>query len=613
MIRENFKLHGAGQEWRKFPPEQIDPGKTTVFGSCSKTLVTGTEASITFKTRVDLEEVILWFRWQNPFRKISASRKALFESPSRFKVTVAEDTSESSGFFADADIYKITYTVTFDPQLEATSGSNRGGVAGTDASSHEDNLMDEWIDMEKTRDGPKMRPAQEGALGQVMGTSFGATKYYADWIPVLQSAARSVLITILNETDYECKRSDWSLKRGLWRAIPAETLAPQKITQFGTASHGVLGFRSGTIGSVTYILKLPSGEYVLTFHWKNHMVWGISNHVDITSSDSASHAIAVLTESNDQAACEITWSITEGSNSKPNSPAPQTASSASSSSSTTDTVDKKPAVKKTFAVRVQEEGETMSLTNTLKAARDKHMAARKNALQRTENNLELVAHALVQKHRKEEDQSFFSSLFTKDPTLEDEAELVAPTVTAVPISVPVCPITGIKFTSVDDKKYCYLCGNIVHKSVVVRLPMPHAVQYALTDLKKPPKSVQACLECNDILTASERPMAWRKRLLSASSHPVLLIHNGLLRNRSLVKSSLQDLRKMLAIGDKDSALVVNKILALLAEIDDLQMQLFALNEDAPRAEQKLNNTMALFISNWKDEVMPELEALRSEK
>jgi len=613
MTRENFKLHGAGQEWRKFPPEHIDPGNIAIFGSCSKTLVTGTAASITFKARVDLEEALLWFRWQNPFRKLVASKKALFESPSRFKIVVSEDTRQSSGFIADSDIFKITYTVTFDPMLEPSSAcSDRGGL-GASTSDLGENLMKEWVDLEKERDGPKMRPVEEGALGQVMETSFGATKYYADWIPVLQSAARSVLITILNDTGHECKRSDWSLKRGLWRAIPSETLSPRKITQFGTASHGLLGFRSGTIGTVTYILKLVSGEYILTFHWKNHMVWGISNHVDITStvSDATSHHIMALTESNNDTTCEITWTITEGrSDAKPTA-APS--ASPSTSTATDAPVPIKTTIKRTVVTRAQEDGETCNLTGTFAAARNNHLAKKKAALQRTENNLELVAHAVIQRARKIEEQSFFSSLFTKDPTLEDEAELVAPTVTVTPVSTPACPITGTKFNSDQDKRYCYVCGNIVHRSVVVQLPMPAAVLHNLKELKKPPKSIQVCLECNDILAASERPNAWRRRLRAAQSHPALLIHSNLLRNRTLIKSSLQDLRKMKAVADKDTEIVVNKILALFAEMESSQMQLFALNEDSPRAEQRLNNTMALFITNWSEEMMPELEALRDEK
>ena len=591
-----------------------------MFGSCSTTLITGTAASVTFRTRIDLEEVILWFRWENPFRKLSARKKALFEAPGRIRIVKSEDTSESSRFIADSDIYRVSYTITFDPQLEASPASSSSNSTLKDHPK-DTALLNEWVDLDKDRDGPMMKPVAEGSLGQVMETSYGKTMYYADWIPVLKSAARSVLITVINDTPYECKRSDWSLTRGLWRAIPAESIAKQTMHQFGTASHGLLGFRSGTIGSVTYSVQLPSGECILTFDWTNHLMWGIHNNVAVTSSSTAGAvSISVLTESVNETACEITFTIVDTTldnkaRSSSNAPKPQ-ANAAIASSSSDPAIEAgangKVTVKKTIVKRVQEDGVTINHTQAFAAARKSTLEAKKSELLRIETDLELTAHDLIQRAKRKQEQSFFDSLFSKDPTLEDEAENVAPTRTPAPTSTSLCPITNQALLHPADKRYCYLCGRIVHRSVVVILPFPSTVSDSLKELKKPPRPIQACLDCNDIITRSERPISWRKKLKAAAKHPVIVIHEGLFQRRSDVKSAFQDLRKMKALGDKQAGLVVTKIKTLLTEIDELQMQLFALNEDLPRAEQKINNTLALYITNWKDEVAPELEAIQAE-
>lgn len=613
-----------------------------MFGSCSSTLLTGTAASVTYKTMANYDETIIWMRWENPLGKVLTSgRKALSEAPSGFKIETTIDTSQSSKSIADSDIYKVSYTINeigenLGKGSSSSSSNSRAQNDGThthknigaisDAKS--DDMEEDWIDLEKSSVGPTT--TDDGRGGQVVNTSFGATYYHADWIPSLKESARSVLVTIINETSFECKRSDWSLTRGLWRAIPSETIDAKTTVRFGTASHGVFGFRSGTIGSVTYILRVDSGpgttgskskatssapssttDYIITFEWRNHAVRGIGNNVSLTVTSSTSSSlppslISVLTESNNRPACELTFKIVDQSiQDKAKTTADSSANKSESAAVTT--------TKTTITMRPQEDGVTKSLTSDFMSARRDKTKVLKAKLLSTENDLELASKAVIDQAKALEERSIIDSFFSKGAShLERAAECVSPTCTPAPMTTPECPLTHIKFKSNDEKRYCLVCGRIVHQSATAVVPFPPASALSLLDLKKKPAGVKVCVECNDTLSKAERPHAWKRTLAAAQENPVHVIHSGLVSNRMEVKRALQDLRKMKIAKDKRCDLVVAKIETLLKNIDDLQMRLFGLNEEATRAEQKLNNTIALLVTDWKDEILPELEALKSE-
>lgn len=571
---------------------------------------------MTFRTKIDLDDAIVWLRWHNPFRKLTASKKKLFEAPSRLRVTATDDLSESAKLMIDSDIYKIHYEIQFDPQL-AHSTTNLTSPADRSTITHESSdgaIEGDWIDVDKESTGPKKAPAAEGQLGEVVQTSYGVTKYHSDWIPVLKSAPRSVLITIINDTKYQVNRLDWTLKRGLWRAIPAEQIAARAVAMFGTSSHGagVIGFRSGTIGSVTYSIKFPSGDYLISFDWTNHLIWGIHNSVAVTSNvaDPAAASINVLTASNDDPSCEITFTIGDGTQSEPVQgtiiPAPPPAATSSDSNESQPQPAK--VIRKTVPKRIQEQGATTTHTSTFMDLRRAKTEQKKAQVSRAETDLEMVAFNLAHRAlKKQQEGGFFNSLFNKDPTLEEEAENVAASRTPAPLSTAACPITGKSLALKEDKKYCYICGRLVHRSVVVNLPYPPTID--TKDLKKVPPII-ACIECNDILTQAERPRERREKLAKAAQHPMLTIHQEFFEKQKVLKDAMQDLRKFIVAKDKDAPVVLNKINSLLQEIDGLQMKLYALNETSRRPEQKLNNTLALYISNWKDDLTPEITALK---
>jgi hypothetical protein len=581
--------------------------------------MTGTEASVTYQARIDLDVVRLWFRWKNPHAfEVTSRKEAKFQTPSRFQVALTEDTEDST-------IYRINYEIRFDPKFEPSiaapnsakmaSSSGISGSNGNRRRSFDETMEEDWIALDHDNEGPTMKPKEVGKMGQVIHTAYGDTKYYSeDWISVLKSARRSVLVTITNDTKYICKRSEWSLKFGLWRAIPSEKIGANAMVQFGTASHVPLG---GTMGSVTYIIAIPNaGDYIVTFSWTNQGIRGIHNTATVTTNIPESRpehgSLHIFTESNDERACDVTFRITDSTNASPSpSSATETTKGISSEiGAKPTTVVSAPIAPRRTAARIQEDGVTINHTALFTKTRAQTTTEKKVASTRLETDLEIVAHHLIQLARKKQNEgSFFDSIFSRDPTLEEEADKVVPTKTPMPTSTPACPITNQKFTSPDDKKYCYLCGRLVFKGVIVIIPFPSSCALDLSELKKPPQGIQGCLNCNESIQNAERLIQWREQLATASKLPVHAIMESVIRTRLTIKSSLQDLKRMIASNDKDTPLVVSKIKALVGEIDDLELRLFALNEESSRAQQKVNNKVAENVRNWKEQILPELEAL----
>jgi hypothetical protein len=115
LIRKNFKLHGTFQIWRMFPPEKIAPQTTVEFGTESSSLIAGTSASVLYTVENEPNLGELCLRWDNPYRKITASKKALAEATGPFIIETVTDKSESHAlFYLAADRFKITYKVVVD-------------------------------------------------------------------------------------------------------------------------------------------------------------------------------------------------------------------------------------------------------------------------------------------------------------------------------------------------------------------------------------------------------------------------------------------------------------------------------------------------------------------
>lgn len=74
-------------------------------------------------------------------------------------------------------------------------------------------------------------------------------------------AARSVVITVQNNTDSELIRSYYSLSGGIWDVVPPEKIAPGKPGVFESESDG---FLTGTEGEADYTIDR---EGTVKFFW----------------------------------------------------------------------------------------------------------------------------------------------------------------------------------------------------------------------------------------------------------------------------------------------------------------------------------------------------------
>jgi len=126
---------------------------------------------------------------RNPYRKLTAKKQALFEVHPPFSITVVEDTSQSHAFNAlGHDLYQIRYTLQIQAGAAAPAPKAPSDSVGSSLGS---------------------AVAEPPLASDTSKTAKSATKYHDDWITKLKLARRSILVTLINDTDRDFERGGW--------------------------------------------------------------------------------------------------------------------------------------------------------------------------------------------------------------------------------------------------------------------------------------------------------------------------------------------------------------------------------------------------------------------
>jgi len=97
------------------------------------------------------------------------------------------------------------------------------------------------------------------------------------WKYEQQESNRSINITIKNNTDFEMKKSNQTLKEGIWSKMPPDLILPMIAVEFGCRSDS---FKGGVCGEVAY--HVESLNLPIFFHFENPFDGDNSYWVDVT-------------------------------------------------------------------------------------------------------------------------------------------------------------------------------------------------------------------------------------------------------------------------------------------------------------------------------------------
>jgi len=94
---------------------------------------------------------------------------------------------------------------------------------------------------------------------------------YESWKVELKNAARSLLVSLSNTTDFKLTLVSENLEHGIWRYSPPRDVRPHVIYDFGTESHGVFGMKGTLVYSISSEDPTTSKTYPSI-----HFTWDIA-------------------------------------------------------------------------------------------------------------------------------------------------------------------------------------------------------------------------------------------------------------------------------------------------------------------------------------------------
>jgi hypothetical protein len=458
LIRRHIKLHGTFQIWRQFPAEKILPKSSIECGTASSAFIGGTSASVVYGGEDDSwGEITL--RWQNPYRKITASKQATSSGTGRYDAQVEDDKSECSPFVLLPDHWSVTFTIRASRDAKDSPVVNKALPSPSVSSK---NILDDV--------------------------------YHTDWVRKLKKALKSVLVTVINNTSTVLERVESENRHGLWRQLPPEKIDKSTTVRFGTESTGL----AGTEGKVLFVApsaEEEGGETVISLYWTNNMFTVNFGHELTTNLKKPAMKMQVLPVKKDSGA-EIVF-VLEDDTSKPlKVDTTPTSIPEKESKSANKKVKREP----------QQEGFSNSLTASFKEMRTRRPTDSSRDVEKATVRWESVSYHLITHHKNTSGVSLFFNKLVGDGDMLIETGIDLPPRE----KIDACQVCQTPFKKEKEKAYCQLCGSVIHINGPCHIDMPLQDKY-LDDMKELNKNlmIHCCVKCEALIEAGVALQQWK--------------------------------------------------------------------------------------------------------